>query len=59
MAPELGKTVAYATDGVEVCEIETAANTDLLVNDYTAIAYSQIVEFNEGARQVLTIGIGE
>ena len=55
LAPELGKMVAYATDGVEVCEIETAANTDLLVNDYTAIAYSQIVEFNEGARQVLQL----
>ena len=55
-AAELGKTIAYSSDGVEVCEIESAANTDLLVNDYTGISYFKVTEFNAGARQVLTIG---
>ena len=55
-AAELGKTIAYSSDGVEVCEIESAVNTDLLVNDYTGISYFKVTEFNAGARQVLTIG---
>ena len=58
-AAELGKTIAYSSDGVEVCEIESAVNTDLLVNDYTGISYFAVTEFNPGARKVLTIGIGE
>lgn len=56
LGAELGKTIAYASDGAEVCEIETAANLDLLVNDYTGISYFQVVEFNAGARKVLTLG---
>ena len=56
LGAELGKTIAYSTDGVEVCEIESAANTDLMVNDYTGISYFKVTEFNAGARQVLTIG---
>ena len=56
LGAELGKTIAYASDGAEICEIESAANTDLLVNDYTAISYFKVTEFNAGARQVLTIG---
>ena len=54
LAPELGKTIAYSSDGVEVCEIEANCNRDLLLNDYTAISYFQVVEFN-AARKVIQL----
>ena len=55
LGAELGKTIAYASDGAEVCEIESAANLDILVNDYTGISYFQVMEFNGGARKVLNL----
>ena len=55
LQPELGRRIAYSTDNKEVCEIESAPNTDQLCNDYTATSYSAIVEFNAGARAVLAL----
>jgi len=55
LAPELGKTIAYSTDGVDVCEIESDADYGAQVDDFTGKSYYNIVELNSGARKVIQL----
>lgn len=55
LAPELGKTMVYMLDDSgKVYEIESSCDEKAKINDYDGTSYLDIVEFNAGAKYLMS-----
>ena len=59
LTPELGRTFKFMPDGGELFDLESFADEKTKTNYYDAESFYSVVEFNAGARQVLTWTAGE